>query len=118
MPEPRRGSEWRTRLLSQEIIVAEADGRLLSFMSLSEGESPQGSELTIDTRERVDSLRAAEAQRQAWVPESHRGSTWRTRLISQDIIVAEADGRLLAFRSLAQGGYIDFAYIRAEAVGA
>jgi putative acetyltransferase len=43
---------------------------------------------------------------------------WRTRLISQEIIVAEADGRLLGFMSLAEGGYIDFAYIRAEARGA
>ena len=59
-----------------------------------------------------------EAQRQAWVPEPRRGSEWRTRLLSQEIIVAEADGRLLGFMSLAEGGYIDFAYIRAEARGA
>jgi putative acetyltransferase len=57
-----------------------------------------------------------EAQRQLWVPEPRRGSEWRTRLLSQEIIVAEADGRLLGFMSLAEGGYIDFAYIRAEAV--
>ena len=61
--------------------------------------------------------RIPEAQRQAWVPEPRRGS-WRTRLISQDIIVAEADGRLLGFMSLAERGYIAFAYIRAEARGA
>ena len=48
MPEPRRGSEWRTRLLSQEIIVAEADGRLLGFTSLAQY-GRKGSELTIDT---------------------------------------------------------------------
>jgi putative acetyltransferase len=59
-----------------------------------------------------------EAQRQAWVPEPRRGSVWRTRLLSQEIIVAEAEGRLLGFMSLAEGGYIDFAYIRAEARGA
>ncbi len=38
--------------------------------------------------------------------------------LSQDISVAEADGRLLGFMSLAEGGYIDFAYLRGEAVGA
>ena len=59
-----------------------------------------------------------EAQRQAWVPEPRRGSEWRTRLLSQEILVAEADERLLGFMSLAEGGYIDFAYIRAEARGA
>ena len=30
-------------------------------------------------------------------------------------MVAEADGRLLGFISLAEGGYIDLAYFRAEA---
>jgi putative acetyltransferase len=68
------------------------------FAAVREGESPY-----------------TEAQRQAWVPEPRRGSEWRTRLLSQDIIVAEAEGRLLGFMSLAEGGYIDFAYIRAEA---
>ena len=59
-----------------------------------------------------------EAQRRAWVPEPRRGPAWRTRLMAQKIIVAEADGRLLGFMSLAERGYIDFAYLRAEAVGA
>ena len=71
------------------------------FAAVREGESPY-----------------TEAQRQAWVPEPRRGSAWRTRLLSQEIIVAEADGRLLGFMSLADGGYIDFAYIRSEARGA
>jgi putative acetyltransferase len=57
------------------------------FAAVREGESPY-----------------TEAQRQAWVPEPRRGSEWRTRLLSQDIIVAEADGRLLGFMSLAEGG--------------
>ena len=62
-----------------------------------------------------------EAQRQVWVPElpePRRGPAWRARLLSEEIIVAGADGRLLGFMSLAEGGYIDFAYIRAEARGA
>jgi putative acetyltransferase len=71
------------------------------FAAVREGESPY-----------------TEAQRQAWVPEPRRGSAWRTRLIAQEIIVAEADGRLLGFMSLAEGGYVDFAYIRLEARGA
>ena len=49
------------------------------FAAVREGESPY-----------------TEAQRQAWVPKPRRGSAWRTRLLSQEIIVAEADGRLLA----------------------
>ena len=57
------------------------------FAAVREGESPY-----------------TEAQRQAWVPEPRRGSERRTRLLSQDIIVAEADGRLPGFMSLAEGG--------------
>ena len=45
-------------------------------------------------------------QRQARVPEPRRGSGWRTRLLSHDIIVAETHGRLLGFMSLAERGYI------------
>ncbi len=48
--------------------------------------------------------RYTEAQRQAWVAERRRGSEWRARLLSQEIIVAEADGRLLGFMSVAEGG--------------
>jgi len=56
------------------------------FAAVREGESPY-----------------TEAQRQAWVPEPRGGSEWRSRLLSQDIIVAEAEGQLL-FMSLAEGG--------------
>ena len=41
-----------------------------------------------------------EAQRQACVPEPRRGSAWRTRLLSQEIMVAEADEGLLVKRSV------------------
>ncbi len=71
------------------------------FAAVREGESPY-----------------TEAQRAAWVPEPRGGPGWRARLSAQEIIVAEAEGRLLGFMSLAEGGYIDFAYIRAEARGA
>ena len=70
--------------------ATEADFNALAdvmFAAVREGESPY-----------------TEAQRQAWVPEPRRGCEWRTRLLSQDIIVAEADGRLLGFMSLAEGG--------------
>ena len=55
------------------------------FAAVREGESPY-----------------TEAQRQAWVPELRHGSVWQSRLVSQEIIVAEADGRLLGFMSLAR----------------
>ena len=59
--------------------------------------------------------RYTEQQRAAWVPVRRSGPEWVARLQSQDIVVAEQDGRAIGFVSLAEGGYVDFAYIRPEA---
>jgi putative acetyltransferase len=59
--------------------------------------------------------RYTEQQRSAWVPARRSGSEWVARLAGQDILLAEQDGRALGFMSLADAGYVDFAYIRAEA---
>lgn len=54
----------------------------------------------------------SEEQRAAWVPVRRSGDDWVERLQGQDIIVAEQDGEAVGFVSLADGGYVDFAYIR------
>lgn len=59
--------------------------------------------------------RYTEAQRSAWVPTRRSGPDWTARLQRQETIVAEQEGRGLGFVSLAEGGYVDFAYIRPEA---
>ncbi|HEX8214797.1 MAG TPA: GNAT family N-acetyltransferase [Allosphingosinicella sp.] len=59
--------------------------------------------------------RYSERQREAWVPARRGGADWTARLQSQEVIIAEQDGRPVGFVSLADGGYIDFAYIRPEA---
>ncbi len=59
--------------------------------------------------------RYTEQQRAAWVPVRRTGQDWVARLQRQDIVVAEQDGRAIGFASLAEGGYVDFAYIRPEA---
>jgi putative acetyltransferase len=59
--------------------------------------------------------RYTEAQRAAWVPAPRSGPDWEARLRRQEILVAEQEGRALGFVSLADGGYVDFAYIRPEA---
>ena len=61
----------------------------------------------------------SEAQRAAWVPEPRNGPEWTARLAGQDIVIAvDADDNRLGFMSLAEGGYIDFAYILHAARGA
>ncbi len=59
----------------------------------------------------------SEAQRSAWVPQPRNGADWFKRLDRQAIVVAERDGDVLGFMSLAESGYIDFAYIKPEAQG-
>ena len=59
--------------------------------------------------------RYIEQQRAAWVPTPRAGAEWTARLERQLIIVGQQDGRLVGFVSLANGGYVDFAYIRPEA---
>lgn len=61
--------------------------------------------------------RYSDEQRAAWVPAPRSGPAWDQRLGSQDVILAEADGDVLGFMSLAPGGYIDFAYVRPNAQG-
>lgn len=56
-------------------------------------------------------------QRQAWVPVRRSGDAWIARLNAQTIFVAESAGQIDGFMSLAQNGYIDFAYIRPRAQG-
>ena len=59
----------------------------------------------------------SEEQRQAWVPHRRSGSAWIERLNSQSIFAAEIYGLINGFMSLAENGYIDFAYIRPSAQG-
>jgi putative acetyltransferase len=59
----------------------------------------------------------SEEQRQAWVPHRLSGSAWIERLNSQSIFAAEISGQINGFMSLAENGYIDFAYIRPSAQG-
>jgi putative acetyltransferase len=59
--------------------------------------------------------RYTEPQRAAWVPARRAGPEWAQRLQGQEIVVAERNGKAVGFVSLAEGGYVDFAFIRPEA---
>ena len=58
-----------------------------------------------------------EEQRRAWVPQPPSGRGWVARLDSQTILVAMNSKRVIGFMSLAENGYIDFAYIQPSAQG-
>lgn len=57
------------------------------------------------------SLYTAE-QRQAWVPEVRGGSDWNQRLSNQTIVLAEQQGTIAGYMSIAANGYVDLAFIR------
>lgn len=56
-------------------------------------------------------------QRQAWAPEPRSGADWYDRLRTQAIFVAEDDGTIVGFMSLADRGYLDLAFIRPDNQG-
>ena len=58
-----------------------------------------------------------ERQRQAWVPTARSGEEWNARLGRQEIILSERGQEIEGFMTLAEGGYIDFVFIRPESQG-
>lgn len=84
------------------------------FRWASEADYGLLAEIMFDAVRNGESL-YTEAQRAAWVPSPRAGPDWTARLARQEILVAEQEGRAVGFVSLAEGGYVDFAYIRPEA---
>ena len=64
---------------------------------------------------RTGPSRYAEAQREAWVPAPRSGPSWTDRLAAQTVILDEDEGGVRGFMTFADGGYVDFAYIRPAA---
>lgn len=81
------------------------------FRWASDADSDVLADIMFDAVRNGESL-YSERQRAAWVPAPRSGEDWIARLQGQDIILAEQDGEAVGFASLAEGGYIDFAYIR------
>lgn len=60
----------------------------------------------------------SEAQRAAWSPAPRGGEDWAAHLAGQSVWLAEdGSGAPLGFLTLRADGYVDLAYIRAEAQG-
>ncbi len=58
-----------------------------------------------------------EAQRHAWAPRVPETSKLLSRLKSQSVFVAERNGRVVGFMTLAAEGYIDLAFVAPDAIG-
>lgn len=61
--------------------------------------------------------RYTEAQRAAWQDTPPVGAKWAARLDTQLVWIAEGQGGPEGFLSLGDGGYVDLAFVRAEAQG-
>ncbi len=57
------------------------------------------------------------AQRAAWSPAPRAGEAWAAHLGAQAVWLAETDGRPVGFLTLTPDGYVDLAFILAEAQG-
>lgn len=55
--------------------------------------------------------RYTESQRAAWVSAPRKGPEWDERLARQFVLLAIQDERCVGFMSLADHGYVDFAYV-------
>ena len=58
-----------------------------------------------------------EAQRVAWAPRVPEATKWLDRLKSQTVFVAERNGSVVGFMTLAAEGYIDLAFVAPDAIG-
>ncbi|XWN30876.1 MAG: GNAT family N-acetyltransferase [Devosia sp.] len=56
-------------------------------------------------------------ERNAWSPAPIDPEVWRRRLDGQQGFVAEADGIIVGFMTLGEGGYIDFAFVHHDHIG-
>lgn len=56
-----------------------------------------------------------QAQRQAWLPAPHASPQWAAKLHGQTVWVASRTGLPVGFMTLAEDGYIDLAYVHADA---
>jgi len=57
------------------------------------------------------------AQRAAWAPSPEPDPNVPDKLLQQACFVAEQDGRIVGLMSLADGGYLDMAFVRPEVMG-
>lgn len=58
-----------------------------------------------------------ERQRNAWAGRVPETEPWAERLTLQDTFVAESNGTLVGFMTLAADGYIDLAFVAPEMIG-
>lgn len=59
----------------------------------------------------------SDIERIAWAPHEGAPETWTNRLDRNETVVAEAEGRLIGFMSLTQGGHLDLAFVTPLAMG-
>lgn len=75
------------------------------------GDLPAIAQLFYQTVQRVNARDYRTGQIDAWAPRIRPASWWRRRLAGQRVYVAEQDGAIIGFASLARGGYLDCCFV-------
>lgn len=72
---------------------------------------PAIAQLFYHTVRRVNARDYSATQIDAWAPRVYPAAWWRRRLAGQLVYVAEHNGAVIGFASLAPGGYLDCCYV-------
>jgi putative acetyltransferase len=74
-------------------------------------------EIFFDAVHRGTSEHYTSQQRLAWAGESPDPSAWKDRLINVEGFIAERNGNAIGFMTIDAAGYIDLAFVSADAAG-
>lgn len=74
-------------------------------------------ELYFDSVRRGTTAHYTSEQREAWAPAIPELAGWRDRMSGLKTWIAEADGRIIGFMSLAPNGHLDLAFVHPDWIG-
>lgn len=78
---------------------------------------PELTSLFVDTIHGVCHNDYDEKQREVWAATIHKNERWQKAIKEQYFLVAEYDGKIIGFASLANNNYIDFMYVHCDFQG-
>lgn len=80
------------------------------------GDAPKLAAVFIDSVRNGTERHYDQRQRQAWAPSVPDSAEWTARLEQQIVFAADIDSRIAGFMTLREDGYIDLAFIKADAM--
>ena len=89
----------------------------ITIRELREDDLIQTAQVFFDAVQFGTTQHYSQRQKNAWAPDVPELGTWRERLLSQTVVVAELDGKIIGFMTLKSDGCIDLAFVAPEFMG-